>query len=102
MSDSRERLAAIIIVGLLSLVVVGGAIGGWLLGKDPPGWLLILVGAVGTAAFPATAFFGQARQTGQILAALAESRQMHHELAMVAATLKQTTTNGEPSAPSSD
>lgn len=91
--DRTNGLIASLTIAALAVILVGGTVAGWLLGKDPPSWLTTADGAIIAAAFGSGAFFGLAR-TAAPTAALAQSIQDdHHELAMSVASLMPTLTN---------
>lgn len=97
MVDSMQRFVVTLTVALLSLGVMGGAIAGWLLGKELPQWMIVLVGSIGTGAFISSGFFVLARNGEATMAALADSRANHHALAMaVAAKMAPVTSTDEP------
>lgn len=94
-NDRWNQLIASTTVAITAVILVGGTIAGWLLGKDPPGWLIGFDGVIITAAFGSGAFFGLAR-TAAPTAALAQAIQEdHHELAMnVASMMPSLTSSG--------
>ncbi len=97
MSETSQQLLQHLVTGVLAVILVGGSVTGWLLGRQVPEWLIGFDGVIVTAAFASGAFFGQARSTQQALASLAESRANHHELAMAQITgATATTVTGPP------
>lgn len=96
--DRVNGLIASLTIAAMAVILVGGTVAGWLLGKDPPSWLTTADGAIIAAAFGSGAFFGLAR-TAAPTAALAEAIQNdHHELAMnVASMMPMLTSSGNTS-----
>lgn len=81
MADTRQGWLGPIITGLLAIILLGGTIAGWLLGKEPPAWLTGFDGAIVVAVFSNGAFFAQARTATPTAAALSELLDRYHELA---------------------
>lgn len=91
--DRLNQLIATITIAVIGVMLVGGTIAGWLLGRETPSWLIGFDGVIITAAFGSGAFFGLARTAGPTAALATQIQEDHHELAMNVASLMPTLTN---------
>lgn len=83
----------------LAIILIGGTVAGWLVGKDPPQWLTGFDGAIVLAAFAHGAFFAQARAAAPTAIAAQDLRDKYHQLSLMAmssATGPTTTTITTP------
>lgn len=102
MGESVQRVIVTATVAILALMVMGAAVAGWLLGRDIPTWLAVLVGSIGTGAFVTSGFFVLARNSETTMAALSESRANHHALAMAVAAKMTTAAATDMATPPTD
>lgn len=86
MTDTRLQWVAAITTALLSVILIGGSVAGWLLGHDLPQWLAVADGTIITAAFAGGAFFAVGRAGEAQTTALSDMTSKYHELAMTGAT----------------
>lgn len=69
------------VIGILAIILVGGSVAGYLLGRPIPEWLVGFDGVIVTAAFGSTGFFAVARTAQPSFAALGHMTERYHELA---------------------
>lgn len=81
MQTTRLGWLGPIMTGLLAIILLGGTVAGWLLGKDPPSWLTGFDGVIVVAVFSNGAFFAQARSAIPTAAALDDLMEKYHALA---------------------
>lgn len=95
MNDRGNQLIASATVAVLAVILIGGSVAGWLLGKDLPQWLSNADIAIIVAAFGSGAFFGMARTAAPTAALASTIQDDHHELAMkLASTIPSLTSSG--------
>lgn len=99
MTDPRLQWVSTITVGLLAVMLIGGSVAGWLLGRDLPTWLAQADGMIILAAFGHSAFFAVARAAEPTADMASDMANKHHELAMAAVVAATTPTGAPPSVP---
>lgn len=98
MNDRTNQLVASATVAVLAVILVGGSVAGWLLGRSLPEWLQNADIAIIVAAFGSGAFFGMARTAAPTAALASAIQDDHHELAMkLASTIPGMTNSGTAS-----
>lgn len=88
-TDRTHQLIASITVAMLATILVLGTVVGWVLGREPPSWLIGFDGVIITAAFGSGAFFSLARTAGPTAALAQQIQDDHHELAMNVTSMMQ-------------
>ena len=94
--DRVLHLVVLITTGLIALLLVGGSIAGYLLGRPLPEWLATADGMIIAGAFAGGAFFAQARAASPTGAALKDLLDRYHQLAQLVVTATAKVTHETP------
>jgi len=83
--NQRWQWVPMVAAAIMGITIVAGATAGYLIGREPPQWMVQAIGAIIMGAFAHGAFFVQARAQAAPAAALAATLSRYHELAMTGA-----------------